>query len=64
MSDNFSISFVFPLKLLNGTPKGEILLRYKSFSVASFNFSKVGVSIFTTSGANKNGVPHPTESIS
>src|SRR5690606_28686236 len=59
----FSSSLVFPLKLLNGTPSGEISLKYKSSSLAFTNFSKVSLSTVVASGTSKKGVPHPTESI-
>jgi len=38
---SLSISLVFPLRLLNGTPKGEISLKYKSSSLAAANLFSV-----------------------
>ena len=62
MFSNFSTSLVFPLKLLKGTPKGEISLKYKSSSCASESNCMVVSSTVVASGTNKNGEPQPTES--
>ena len=51
------MSLVFPLRLLKDTPKGEILLKYKSFSFASASLVSVSLSTEVASGTNKKGEP-------
>src|SRR5690606_4416874 len=59
---NFSRSLVFPLRLLKGTPKGEMSLKWRSSSRALDNCSMVPRSTVVAWGTNKKGVPQPTES--
>ena len=55
-------SFVIPLIVLNGTPSGEILLKYKSSSLASAHNFLVSISTEVASGTKRNGEPQPTAS--
>ena len=50
IKDNFSRSLVLSLRLLKGIPKGEILLKYKSSSLALINLFKVDLSTVVASG--------------
>ncbi len=56
---SFSISLKESRKLLKGTPSGDTSLKYRSFSPALDNFSKVIGSTLVTSGQSKNGVAQP-----